>query len=121
MGDVVSETLCRFAPADGGPSWSVSQHDDGRVFLHLRGQTHVLTRETQLRWHFGGLSAAIGIIPLGARALQPDGSELVLTECTLAEEWEDDDPALVPENVRDRLVAALEVVAKAAGCTLTQQ
>ena len=117
----MSEILCRFAPGDGDPPWSVSRHEDGRVLLHLRGKTHLLTRETQLRWHFGGLSAAVGIIPLGARALQPDGSMLVLTECTLAEEWEDDDPALLPENVRDRLIAALEVVAKAAGCTLAGQ
>ena len=116
----MSELICHFAPHEDLPSWSVTRHDDGRVLLHLRGTTHVLTRETQLWWHFGGLSAAVGIIPLGARARQPDGSELVLTECTLAEEWEDD-PACVPENVRDRLVAALEIVAKAADCTLTPQ
>ena len=112
--------LFRIAADDLLRPWSVSRCDDGRVLLEQRGHTHVLTHDTQLCWRFGGLGAAVDSVFLSAFARQPDGTELVLAACDILDEWGDDDPALVPECVRDRLLAALAIIAEATGCTITR-
>ena len=99
-------------------SFVASRTAGGDVELRLGDSTLPVTSECVLVWTFGGLGAAVGAVPIGASVEPAEGAPISLGSCAVLDEWGEADPALVPEVILDRLLAAFRAIQTATGCAV---
>ena len=114
MRNTLLVTFC----ADGIlPTWSVYRDPQNQILLCLDNQTHILTQDATICWQFGGLSAAVGEIPIAAEIRLPTAT-ISLGNSSILEEWGDEDPTKIPEVVLQRLLDAFAIIQEATDCAI---
>jgi hypothetical protein len=87
---------------------------DGRIALELAGERFLFGPEDRIEIEFGGLSAAVGVCPVGFSVVT-DGARR-----GAGRDVDFDVTDESPEALRDELLRRLEPIARAAGCMLLE-